>query len=56
MIKRQGDKAEIIISKKLISTTSQILIGLRKTDDNNGLELIQNAPQGKSKTIWSYQF
>ena len=56
IIKRKDNQAKVIISKKLIPTTSQILIGLRKTNDGKGFELIQNYPKGQTQIIWSYQF
>lgn len=56
VIKRQGNQAEVIIAKKLIPTTSQILIGLSKTDDGKGFQIIQTSPQGQLHIIESYQF
>ncbi|BAZ49730.1 hypothetical protein NIES4103_23420 [Nostoc sp. NIES-4103] len=56
VVKRQDNQAEVLINKRLIPTTAEILIGLRQTEDGGGLEVIQNSSLGRPQIIWSYQF
>lgn len=55
VVKRTGNNAEILIHKKLIPATSQILIGSRHTNNADGFEIIQNS-QGLPQVIWSHRF
>lgn len=56
VVKFENNQAEVLINKRLISTTAQILIGIRQTEDASGFEVIQNSPSGQWQIIWSYQF
>jgi hypothetical protein len=55
VVKRKGNQAEILVYKRLIPNTSQILIGLRHTPDDDGFEVIQNWPNDP-RAIWLYRF
>lgn len=56
VVKITGDQTELIIHKRLIATTAQILIGLRLASDNGGFELLQNTQSGIPQSIWTYRF
>ena len=56
VVKRKGNQAEVLIHKRLISTTAQILIGLRRSEDDGGFEVLQNSPSGRPQIIWLYRF
>ncbi|WP_143104273.1 hypothetical protein [Nitrosospira multiformis] len=56
VVRHEGNQSEIIKRDRLIPTTSEIRIGLRKTNNGNGFEVIQNSPSGQLKVIWLYHF
>jgi hypothetical protein len=56
VVKRKGNQAEVLIHKRLIPTTAEILIGFRQTDNDGGFEVIQNSSLRRPQIIWSYKF
>jgi hypothetical protein len=56
VVKRQDNQAELLINKRLLSTMSQILIGLRRTNNGDGFEVVQNSLSGRPQIIWSHRF
>lgn len=56
VVKYEGNNSEILKQSRLIPTTSQVRIGLRKTDDGKGFEVIQNSASGKLDVIWRHLF
>ncbi len=56
VIERKENVSKVVIKESLVSTTSQILMGLRLMDDGVGFEVVQNSPTGHVQVINSYLF
>jgi len=56
VLKRKDNRAEVLIHRRLISTTAQVLLGLRLTNDTTGFEVLQNSQSGIPQIIWTYKF
>jgi hypothetical protein len=56
VIKREDNQTEVLVHKRLIATTAQVLLGLRLTNDANSFEVLQNSQSGVPQVIWTYIF
>jgi hypothetical protein len=56
VIKREDNQTEVLVHKRLIATTAQVLLGLRLTNDTSSFEVLQNSQSGVPQVIWVYIF